>query len=188
MQASEIDARAGADSDYGQARRHVRVELNRPSGFAGAAAMPAMPLKRGMKASGDAVGRFPDERPGQDERGGEREVYVLVRRDQKELETPVFRAGLQDDSEAVAVFFTREAAALFLQVSGWHHYRSENLTPSELSGWLQQAERDNVNSVLVQPNRQQQERGVEQPFLKLQDLPDLSGENLYREVQALAGR
>ena len=115
---------------------------------------------------------------------GQRETFVLSRDGQ----TPVFADGGTGNREAIAVFSNREHAVLYLQVARWDDYKLESLSPRQLAGLLQGIRGQGVQHAMVNPNRREQERGVEQPLLHLERTPDMSGENLYEEVQDIGAR
>jgi len=165
--------------------RHVPVRLGPPAeGYVSG----APPIKEGPRRP---VSNMADRSPeagksftGDVEATGERVTYLLVKAEQGELETPAFPVGAQGD--AVAVFTSREQAVLYLQVARWDQYRIEDLTPTQLARWLENTATQGIRCVLVDPNYREQARGVEpQALLDLQALRDFTGENVFREVQAL---
>jgi hypothetical protein len=116
---------------------------------------------------------------------GTRAVFVLTKRGARDPETPVFGV---DNEQGAAVFTDRENAILYVQTAGWlDDYEPYALTPGALGRWVQDARGGGLHRLLVDPNRHSQERGEPQPLLDLDRQVDLSGEGLYRELQARGG-
>jgi len=114
-----------------------------------------------------------------------RAAYVLRRKGRGD--TPVFQDGGTGGRDAVAVFSLPESADLYLQVARWDGYEVADLSPPDLADFLKAAQGQGVAHALVNPNRLQQERGVEQPMLHLERTDGQSGERLYDEVMAVGG-
>jgi hypothetical protein len=146
------------------------------------------PTKGGMHADSTAAGLYEDALAGgADAPGGKRGLYVLALRGPAELEVPIFEAGQGADRESVAVFTDRNAALAFLQTARWEDSHTfADLPPSALALFFQQARREGIDRVLVNPNRLAQLRGELQSALDLDAQADLSGGTLYRELWELA--
>ena len=111
---------------------------------------------------------------------GQRVAFVLRRKGQGD--TPVFADGGSGGREAVAVFSARERAVLYLQVARWDDYELADLSPRQFGAFLRSVQGQGIKHAMVDPNRREQERGVEQPLLHLERTADQTGENLYEEV------
>lgn len=137
--------------------------------------------------NGEAVGhdRWAESHTGQIEMPGQRVIFVLARRDADGIETPVWADGGSGNQEAIAVFTAREMAVLYLQVAHWDDYRLADLAPRKLADCLLSARKEGINHAMVNPNRRDQVRGIEQPLLHLERIADRTGENFYDEIMTL---
>jgi len=115
---------------------------------------------------------------------GSRGVYVLIRGNNGAAESPTFSIGEQDSEEAVPMFSARESAILFLQVARWDHYRIHLVSPLNLNNLVAHFAQEGIRYVMIDPNRHDQERGVPQPVLDLENIRHLSGEELFEEIRA----
>jgi len=100
------------------------------------------------------------------------------------METPVFPANHQGAEEAMPIFSSRQAGGLYMQVARWDEYKLQDYSPRELSRWVHQFTQEGIRFLMVDPNRHNQARGIEQPVIDLNTLRDMTGENLYEEVRA----
>jgi len=145
----------------------------------------ALPLKEGLarpvSTRADRSAGAAKVFTGDVETTGMRGVYVLMRGEG----TPVFRS--RSGADAIAVFDSRELAVLYLQVAGWPDYTVDEVPALQLGPWLQQLRGHGIREVLVDPNCHDQQNGTDDSgCIDLQGIRDFSGENVLRELLAVA--
>lgn len=175
----------GVPHEEGELRKPMRVlqidniQHTRPQ---------SQPIKGGGTAESTSQGRLQSAgNSSPNDTAGTRGIFVLTRRDQNVIDTPVFHAGEADQKEALFVFSSESAIRQYISATDWQDsFEPANLTPTDLGLFLREAKRNNISSVIVNPVRRQHMQGEPQKCLDLFATPDLSGENLYREILDLA--
>jgi hypothetical protein len=150
-----------------------QINLSRPPSTDRLAMILHLPLPEGAAAADEPV------------MAGTRAVYLLARDSNGNLETPFVPASEQSAQAALPVFSTREAGVLYMQVARWDDYKLQAYSPRELGRWAEQLAQKGIRFLMVDPNRHDQARGIEQPVIDLETLGDFSGENLYEEIRAV---
>jgi hypothetical protein len=116
---------------------------------------------------------------------GLRALYVIVPKGQDAPEIPIFDAG---DRRAVAVFTDRNLALAFLQTARWEdEYEPRDLASLALEMVLDEARRQRVELILVNPRYQESRTGERQKAIDLARFHRRSGGELMEEAWSLAG-
>jgi hypothetical protein len=144
------------------------------------------PIKGGHVAESTSAGRYESELAGDTDLVGKRALYVLARRGDELLQTPVFAAGKDNQQEAVIVFSEEVQAQNYVYEAGWQDdYEPVALSPGDLGEFLREVKQDKISLVAMNPARTKHLQGEPQRVLNLVETPDLSGENLYRELWSM---
>lgn len=146
------------------------------------------PLKGGSSADSTSMGRLETAASGMvGVTGRPRALYVLCRRGSPVLDTPIFEAGEERTGEAVAVFTDDDKALRYLQTAQWlEEEEAVPLAPDDFANWLEDLKARGIAYVAVNPDRRDHLAGKPQAVLILDKQVDWSGENLFREVHAVA--
>jgi hypothetical protein len=161
-------------------RRHLRLpSAVLPEGTGRGGAHGTMPIK-GTTEADRATAAMEKAATQGPNRPGVQEVYVIV---QGGNETPVFAVGDGGRENAIAVFSLREKAVLFLQQANWQaKYDPRDLAPSQLQALVEEARKQGVQLLAVDFSHQGGTQTTPENTVRIDDLPDRSGENLYRTV------
>lgn len=96
--------------------------------------------------------------------------YVLAKRDSDDLDTPVFDMGTSSNESAVAIFLRRQAAVDYLTEANWSSdHTVAAIEPTQTLKWLVHAQENGIDFVAIDPDRQKQVAGRDQPGLYLDD-------------------
>jgi len=158
-----------------------------PRQFSGNAQESATPASAAPAIGGTNAERVSDDRLDEAlQERGDRTVFVLVRKGEDPLQSPVFESGEGGDSSEIAVFTERNTAHLYLQAARCDEtHEPIGLTASLLADWFRALQERGVESVKVNPNRQEEEEGWQQRTVPLQAI-EHSGEEIYGRLHDLA--
>lgn len=111
-------------------------------------------------------------------------MYVLSKRGGEFLETPVYRAGENGQEEAVGVFTDRARAEQYLQDAGWQDSDEvAELSDLQVLRWMLQAHQEGAEYLVVNPNREAQMEGTEQPVIQLGEQLESAAASLRQRIQ-----
>jgi len=164
--------------------RSQRINKSRPlSGAAGAEQASSAHLDNAVKeAKWSAGARLAA--------GGDKEaaaVFVIAKKGEDFLDTPVFHAGESGEEETVALFTNRHQAEQYLDRAGWGETDEiGELSRSDLLQWLVEAEQDGIRYAAVNPDRDRHLAGDPQAVLSLDALGEQSPDRLFQEMTELA--
>jgi hypothetical protein len=97
-------------------------------------------------------------------------IYVIARKGESFLDTPVFHAGSDDDQEAIAVFTEPGLAESYLEDAGWKdEYEVGELRPIQMLRWFAMAYEDGSDLVAINPIRGSQKKGERQHVVDLSE-------------------
>ncbi len=188
----------GVPGEEGEARKRMRVlkfgdrsqriNKSRPlSGGTGAEQASAVQLEKGLTAAKWAAGaRLAARRS--DTAGDEAtSVFVITKKGLDFLDTPVFHAGESGDEEALALFTDRQRTQQYIDRAAWGETDEiGELTSNDLLQWLVEANREGIQYVTINPERDRHLEGEPQSALLLDAIGDKSPERLFQEVNELA--
>jgi len=118
---------------------------------------------------------------------GDRAAFVLARKGEDPLQSPVFESGESKGSSEIAVFTERNTAHLYLQAARCDESHEPIALPaSSLADWFRALQERGVESVKINPNRQEEEEGWQQCTVPVQSLAEYSGEEIYGRLRDLA--
>jgi hypothetical protein len=168
--------------------RSQRINKSRPlSGGTGAEQASGVQLEKGLRTAKWAAGaRLAAHRP--DTAGdAATSVFVIAKKGLDFLDTPVFHAGDSGDEEALALFTDRQRAQQYLDRAAWGETDEiGELTSDGLLQWLLEANREGIQYVTINPDRERHLAGEPQSVLVLEALGDRSPASLVQEVNELA--
>jgi hypothetical protein len=79
-------------------------------------------------------------------------AYVIAKKEEELLDTPVFYAGESNGEEAIAVFTRRDAAAQYIEDAGWNaDHQVGELTAIDLLRWIVKAHDNGTQYLAVNP-------------------------------------
>lgn len=115
-------------------------------------------------------------------------MYVIAKKGEEQLDSPVFQAGESGEDEAVLLFTSAELAQRYVDEAGWGDEQEVGeLEAVDVLRWLVRALEEGTDCVVVNPNREAQLAGHEQPVLGLQAQFEELAEQLEQSVNQLAG-
>jgi len=165
----------------GNVRRHIPVDLpSDPSPVA--ASYHGTEVKGGRRAESSVPARDEEAMTGSTYMAGKQSLFLIVRRTPEVTETPVFDCG--DGKGAIYVFSDKDVGQFYLQVARTDNYQLLELTPMQLSQWIQQVRKEGVGSLVVDPPPPNEEIKRKPRYaISLEKLRDISAENLYGEIE-----
>ncbi|HUE70127.1 MAG TPA: hypothetical protein VMP01_04490 [Pirellulaceae bacterium] len=169
--------------------RSQRIYNSQPlKGATDAKQASAARLDRAVREANEAAGTRQDEERSDHTKDNQSAVaYVIAKRGIGALDTPVFHAGDSGEEEVVVLFTSRQVAQEYIDQAGWGESDEiGELGLSELHGWLLEANRQGIDYVTVNPERQQHLAGDPQPVLFLDGLRDDSADSLLQAVTETA--
>ncbi|QDU46365.1 hypothetical protein Mal52_48840 [Symmachiella dynata] len=98
-------------------------------------------------------------------------IYVIAKKNVTELQTAVFYADDDGQEEAVAVFTNDDRAHVYITDSDWDQTETiAELTPIDFLQWLTSIHSKGTHYLAVNPVRDDQEQGIAQPVLNIEEL------------------
>lgn len=97
-------------------------------------------------------------------------IYVIAKKDVADLQTAVFYADEDGQEEAVAVFTSDDRARVYITDSDWDQTETvAELTPIDFLQWLTSIHSKGTRYLAVNPVRDDQEQGIDQPVLNIEE-------------------
>jgi hypothetical protein len=110
-------------------------------------------------------------------------AYVIAKKQEELLDTPVFYAGDSNAEEAIAVFTSQDAAARYIEEAGWNEdHEVGELTAIDLLRWIVKAHDEGTQYVAVNPVRHRQLTGEKQKTIVIERQLASFAEALTREI------
>jgi hypothetical protein len=114
-------------------------------------------------------------------------AYVIAKKDDELLDTPVFYAGESGTEEAIAVFTARDVAARYIEDAGWNaDHEVGELTAIDLLRWIVKAHDEGTQYLAVNPVHHRQVAGEEQKIIVIEGKLASFAEALTRDILATA--
>ncbi|TWU14337.1 hypothetical protein CA54_31820 [Symmachiella macrocystis] len=97
-------------------------------------------------------------------------IYVIAKKNVADLQTAVFYADEDGQEEAVAVFTSDDRARVYISDSDWDQTETvAELTPIDFLQWLTSIRGKGTQFLAVNPVRDDQDQGIAQPVLNIEE-------------------
>jgi hypothetical protein len=114
-------------------------------------------------------------------------AYVIAKKEEELLDTPVFYAGESNAEEALAVFTRQAAAAQYIEDAGWNaDHQVGELTAIDLLRWMVKAHDEGTQYLAINPDRGRQLAGQRQQTIVIEAKLASFAEALTRDILAMA--
>lgn len=114
-------------------------------------------------------------------------AYVIAKKEEELLDTPVFYAGESNAEEAIAVFTGRDTAARYIEDAGWkENYEVGELNAIDLLRWVVKAHDEGTQYLAVNPAYHRQVAEEEQEIIVIVGQLASFAEALTRDILAAA--
>lgn len=113
-------------------------------------------------------------------------VYVIARKNEDFLDSPVFHAGEDNQQEAIAVFTSEANARTYIDDAGWgDEFRVSELRPIQMLRWFAMAHEDGCDLAAIDPSHNPGTDGGLQQTVDLREPLAAFAETLQTKLENL---